>query len=66
MPTAFRHQPINYASSEVFSEGLCELMFFGVSGYEVETLLADGADSFDDKNKLLFPSLQVPIDMRLL
>ena len=40
-------------------------MFFGVSGYEVETLLAEGADSFDDKNMLLHPSLAMPIDMRL-
>ena len=40
-------------------------MFFGVSGYEVETLLAEGADSFDDKNMLLHPDLVVPIDMKL-
>lgn len=65
MPTAFREQPINYAATEPFAEQLCELMFFGVSGYEVETLLAEGADSFDDKNMLLHPSLAMPIDMRL-
>ena len=40
-------------------------MFFGVSGYEVETLLAEGADSFDDKNMLLHPALLVPIGIKL-
>jgi hypothetical protein len=40
-------------------------MFFGVSGYEVETLLAEGADTFDDKNMMLHPDLSLPIDMKL-
>ena len=40
-------------------------MFVGVSGFEIETLLAEGADSFDDKNRVLHPSLVLPIDMHL-
>lgn len=40
-------------------------MFLGVSGYEVETLLVEGSDSFEDKNMLLHPSLQVPVNMTL-
>ena len=65
MPTAFRSQPINYAATEIFNDNLSEMMFFGVSGYEVETLLAEGADSFDDKNMLMHPDLTMPIDMKL-
>jgi len=64
MPTAFRDQPINYASVTSFLECNCELMFFGVSGYEVETLLAEGADSFDDKNKMSYPELCLPINLK--
>ena len=65
MPTGFRSQPINYATTEVFSDHMCEMQFFGVSGYEVENLLAEGAESFDEKQTMVHPSLVVPIDMNI-
>lgn len=65
MPTAFRSAPINYAETEIFTENSVEMMFFGISGYEVETLLAEGTSSSDDKNMLMHPSLLVPIDMQI-
>ena len=65
MPTAFRGSPINYAATESFNEQSCELQFVGVSGYEVETLLAEGADALEDKNLFIHPTLTVPIDMRV-
>ena len=65
MPTAFRSAPINYAATEKFTENQSELMFFGISGYEVETLLVNGADSCNDKNMLMHPSLLLPIEMKL-
>ena len=41
LPLAFRTEPINYASVKDFDSYGSELMYFGVSGYEIDSLLAE-------------------------
>ena len=65
MPTGFRERPINYATTEKFKDSICELQFFGVSGYEVETLFVEGTNSYDDEKMMIHPGLNLPIEMRI-
>lgn len=41
MPLAFRREPINYVDIKEFEEHNAELMYFGVSGYQVDPLLIE-------------------------
>ena len=41
LPLAFRTEPINYADVKEFDSYCSELMYFGVSGYEIDSLLAE-------------------------
>lgn len=41
LPLAFRTEPINYANVKEFDSYCSELMYFGVSGYEIDSLLAE-------------------------
>ena len=44
VPTAFRSLPINYADVKPYEKHQAECQFFGVAGYETESLLCQGSD----------------------
>jgi hypothetical protein len=62
LPTAFRSAPINYAGTYKIENNPIECQFFGVAGYEEESLVS-GAVS--DGFTISHPELEVPTDLSL-